>query len=223
MDELSSDVERRRGLRVPIRGEAVLHTSEGGCHATVENLSQSGVLLSLPCAPDLDRGSTVDVELRMLGGGGWIRGRTVRVDRVGGRWLVALEVVELDAAFRARIEGAIAAALSTVERRPVLVIDSCSDRRERLSEKLVAHGLTPLTPRTPLEAMDLLTQPQMHVDVCIVGDSFDFDSDTITEVLTDSFPWVTTEEVDDDLEDTAVRAARAWNASPVARIASAVG
>ena len=47
-----------------------------------------------------------------------------------------------------------------------------SARRVELATRLAARGMTPLAPRTPLEAIDLLTRTQLHVNVCLLAPSF---------------------------------------------------
>ena len=43
--------ERRRALLVPVRGFAVLYASDGPLHGMIENLSQSGALVSVAGRP----------------------------------------------------------------------------------------------------------------------------------------------------------------------------
>src|SRR5215813_4679789 len=72
--------ERRRALRVPVRGVAVLHPSAGAgggpLHAMIENLSQSGALFSVASRPTE---TSLDVEIRLTEGSGWVVARVVRV------------------------------------------------------------------------------------------------------------------------------------------------
>jgi hypothetical protein len=120
---------------------------------------------------------------------------------------------------RLAIDAAITAALSAAKRRPILVIDDRGDRRSDLVSKLATRGMMPLAPKTPLEAIDLLTRTQLHVDVCLLAPY----ATDMHGVLADSFPWVTTAEISDDLDATVVRAIDAWAATDVARIATAIG
>ena len=46
-------------------------------------------------------------------------------------------------------------------------------------------------------------------------------SNDLAAILSDSFPWVRTTEISDDLDATARRAIAAWDETPVARIAHA--
>jgi hypothetical protein len=115
------------------------------------------------------------------------------------------------------IQTAIAHAVRAAHRRPVLVIDSQRGRRMALATRLAAHGMTPLVPRTPLEAIDLLTRPQLHVNVAILMASSEMHG-----VLADSFPWVSTAAISDDIDATVQRALDAWIGTDGARLATAI-
>jgi hypothetical protein len=54
----------------------------------------------------------------------------------------------------------------------IFVIDDHIARRTELVTRLAARGMTPLAPRTPLEAIDLLTCRQLHVNVALLAPSF---------------------------------------------------
>jgi hypothetical protein len=213
-------VERRRALRVPVRGIAVLYADAGPVHALVENLSQGGALLNVASLPARDK--AVDVELRLADGSGWVTAHAVRIEPNADRWRIAVMFDRVDPAMRSTIETAINGALSAARRRPILVIDDRADRRQSLIARLLASGMTPLAPKTPLEAIDLLTRAQLHVNICLLAPGFGVASNELAGVLADSFPWVTTSEITDDLEVTTTRALEAWSASPVARIGAAI-
>jgi hypothetical protein len=212
--------ERRGALRVPVRGLAVVHANEGPLHGTLENLSQTGALLNVASRPAQD--TTLDLELRLAEGGGWVSARTVRIEPVLKQWRVAVAFDRVDPAMRSAIEASITAALSAAKRRPILVIDDRSDRRASLIDRLAKRGMTPLAPKTPLEAIDLLTRSQLHVSVCLLAPGFGVPTTDLAAVLSDSFPWVTTTEISDDVDDTAGRAIDAWAATPVARMGTAI-
>jgi hypothetical protein len=215
-------VERRGALRVPVRGVAVLHADEGPLHGTLENLSQGGALLSVASRRELTAG-TFDVELRLADVSGWVTARTVRAEPAAKRWRIAVAFDRVDPATREAIEQTITAALAAAQRRPILVIDDRVERRTSLIERLSHRGMTPLAPKTPLEAIDLLTRAQLHVDVCLLAPGFGVPSTDLAAVLSDSFPWVTTTEISDDLDATAGRAIDAWHMTPVARLGAAIG
>ncbi len=220
MGDLASWSERRRAMRVPVRGVAVFYAEEGAMHGRIENLSESGALVSVAGMPSED--GTFDVELKLGVDTGWVSARTVRVERTARRFRIAVEFDRLDEAVRAAIESAIASALRAAQRRPILVIDDRIARRHDLAARLAARGMTPLAPRTPLEAIDLLTRTQLHVDVCLVAPSFGHTTAELHALVSDSFPWVRAADITDDLEATVDRALEAWSGTDVARLSSAI-
>ena len=218
--------ERRQALRVPVRGFAVLHAENGPgpLHGSLENLSQTGALVNFASKPP---DANLDLELRLSDGDGWVTARTVRIERVNpssqrGGWRIAVVFDRVEPAMRAAIDTAINHALSAAKRRPILVIDDQAQRRTSLIERLVNEGMTPIAPRTPLEAIDLLTRSQLHVSVCMLAPGFGVASTDLATILSDSFPWVTTAQISDDIDDTASRAVAAWAATPVARLGVAI-
>ena len=215
-DDLVSWSERRRAMRVPVRGTAVLHAHAGPVHGTVENLSRSGALLSVAAKPlELDH----ELELRLDDGCGTVRARTVRIEDAHPRqgWWIAVAFDRVELAMRESIDASIDAALSAARRRPILVIDAHEPRRTRLIDRLIDRGMTPLAPRTPLETIDLLTRAQLQISVCMVEAGTDLET-----MLADSFPWVTTSEITDDLDGTVARAIDTWSTTPVARLGAAI-
>jgi hypothetical protein len=219
MGDLASWSERRRGFRIPVRGVAVFYAEDGATHGTIENLSRTGALVnvaSIPAYQDLD------CELKLGVDSGWVSARTVRVERVEQHWRLAVAFEDVDDALRSSIDSAIAAAMRAVQRRRILVIDDRIARRQDLVTRLAARGMTPLAPRTPLEAIDLLTRTQLHVNVCLLAPSFGQSTAELHGLVSDSFPWVSTAEISDDLDDTVDRALAAWSTTDVARIAQAI-
>jgi hypothetical protein len=219
MGDLASWSERRRALRVPVRGVAVFYAEDGAMHGTIENLSSSGALFSVAGVP---YDETIDVELKLGDDTGWVSAKTVRIERTARRWRLAVQFDRVDDQMRAAIEGAIDHALRAAQRRPILVIDDRASRRVSLATRLAARGMTPLAPRTPLEAIDLLTRTQMHVNVCLLAASFGQSLEELRTLVADSFPWVTTAEISDDVEKTVDRALEAWSGTDVARIAAGI-
>lgn len=232
MGDLASWSERRRALRVPVRGVAVFYpaartesgplrlgTEDGALHGTIENLSSSGALVIVA---DVPFDESLDVELKLGHDTGWVSARTVRIERTARRWRIAVQFDRMDDQMRAAIEGAIDHALRAAQRRPILVIDDRPGRRVNLATRLAARGMTPLAPRTPLEAIDLLTRTQLHVNVCLLAPSFGQSVEELRALVSDSFPWVTTAEITEDVEATVDRAVEAWSGTDVARIASAL-
>jgi len=211
--------ERRRALRVPVRGIAVLYGSDGPVHGTIENLSQGGALISVANRPAQHQ---LDLEIRVAEGGGWGVAHTVRVEASTRYCRIAVAFERVDAALRESIDAAIASARGAARRRPILVIDENLDRKRALIDRLSNRGMTPLAPKTPLEAIDLLSRSQLHVGVCLLGPGFGVPSTDLRALLIDSFPWVSVAEITDDLEATTHHAIDSWFATPIARIAEAV-
>lgn len=202
-----------------MRGVAVFHAEDGATHGTIENLSSTGALVSVAGVP---REQALDVELKLGADSGWVSARTVRVERTAKRFRVAVAFENVDPAVAAAIDNAITAAIRAVQRRPVLVIDDRIARRHDLVARLAARGMTPLAPRTPLEAIDLLTRTHLHVNVCLLAPSFGHSTAELRALVADSFPWVSTAEISDDVEATVDRAIEAWSGTDVARLSAAI-
>src|SRR5688572_5060531 len=154
--------DRRCALRVPVRGFAVLHATNGPgpLHGSLENLSQTGALVNVSSRPP---DANLDVELRLSEGDGWVTARTVRIERANpstprGGWRIAVVFDRVDPLVKTAIERAIEHAVSAARRRPILVIDDHEQRRDSLIKRLEREGMTPLAPKTPLEALDLLAR-----------------------------------------------------------------
>jgi hypothetical protein len=209
----------------------VLHVGEGPLHGSIENVSQTGALVSVAAEPShrpeatpveqrrIDRG--LDIELRMAdGSGGWCTGRTVRVEPQVKRWRIAIAFDRVDSALRQSIDTSVLAALGAAARRPILVIDDNQTRRRQLIARLADRGMTPLAPRTPLEAIDLLATAQLHVGVCLLAPGFGVAAAELRAVLHDSFPWVDVADITDDVDATVELASDAWEQTPVARASS---
>ena len=211
--------ERRRALRVPVRGVAVFYAEDGATHGTIENLSSSGALVSVAGVPSEQ---ALDVELKLGVDSGWVSARTVRVERMAKRFRIAVAFENIDPAVAAAIDTAITAAIRAAQRRPILVIDDRIPRRHDLVTRLAARGMTPLAPRTPLEAIDLLTRTQLHVNVCLLAPSFGQSTAELRAMVSDSFPWVSTADISDDVEATVDRALEAWSGTDVARLSAAI-
>jgi len=208
--------ERRRALRVPVRGVAVLYASGGPLHGMIENLSQSGALVSVASQRAEEQ---LDMEIRLAEGSGWVAARVVRVEPHARQWRIAVAFDRVDEPLREAIEAAIASARGAARRRPIMVIDENISRKNDLITRLSDRGMTPLAPKTPLEAIDLLTRSQLHVGVCLLAPGFGVPSHDLRAVLSDSFPWVSVAEITDDLDATTHHAISTWYATPIARIA----
>jgi len=185
----------------------------------IENLSLTGALVTVASRPVEQE---LDMEIRLAEGNGWVVARTVRVEPHARQWRIAVAFDRVDAPLRESIEASITSARGAARRRPILVIDENSDRKRDLIARLADSGMTPLAPKTPLEAIDLLTRSQLHVGVCLLAPGFGVLSTDLRAVLTDSFPWLCVTEITDDLEATTHHAIDTWYATPIARIADAV-
>lgn len=216
--ELASWAERRCAMRVPVRGTAVLHADGGRLHGTLDNLSQTGALVTVTGEPD---DTELELELRLLDRSGMVGVHAVRVEpgtRPGAGWQIAVAFDRIEPVMRAAIESAIAAAVSAARRRPVLVIDDQAERRGELIDRLVDQGMTPIAPRTPLEAIDLLTRAHLQISLCLLAPHAE-----LAEILADSFPWVTISDISDELASTVERAVEAWSTTRIARLGVAIG
>lgn len=100
--------------------------------------------------------------------------------------------------------------------RPVVVVDGQEARRHDLAAKLRDRAMEPLTPRTPLEVVDLLARTERRVEVCLIGSRFhEHAGREMASALRDSFPWIKVVLVEDDDDDAAAvdGAEAAWNAA----------
>ncbi len=196
----------------------MVHAHEGSLHCAIANLSYGGALVdvSTPLAPFF----SAELELRFGSHISTVTARTVRVEvKPRRQWRIAVAFDDVDAKTREAIDGVITTALSAARRRPILVIDDQVERRDALIALLLERGMTPLAPRTPLDAIELLTREQLHVDVCLLAPG----STELAAVLEDSFPWVSTTGIDDDIETSVGLAIAAWEQTPLARLGSAIG
>jgi hypothetical protein len=214
MGDLAS--ERRSALRVPVRGVVVFYTEDGATHGTIENLSSSGALLTVRGVPAAEQ--DLDLELKLGDETGWVSAHTVRIERHSStRLRIAVSFDRVEDNVRAAIDNAIEHAVRAARRRPVLVVDDKRARRVELANKLAAKGMTPLVPRTPLEAIDLLTRTSLHVGVAILAATSELHG-----VLAESFPWVSTAVLSDDIDATVEGAIDAWSTTDGARLATAI-
>ena len=216
---MGDDVERRSALRVPVRGVAVCYGDNLPVRGTIENLSSSGALINLSGVPD---GDSLELELKLGHTSGRVTARSVRVEHLARRTRVALTFDHVDEHVRAAIDAAIDHAVIAAERRPVLVIDDNLRRRATLVALLESQGMAPVSARTPLDAIAVLTNPQLAVSVALLAPSFGHSIDALHHLVSDSFPWVCAAEISDDPYATLDRAQRAWSGTDIARLARAI-
>lgn len=220
MSDIASWSERRSALRVPLHGFAVCHPTGRAQRGVIHNLSATGALLEIPDPPG--EGELVDLELKLGTESGHVGARAVRVERRARRTRVAVSFSDVEPSLRRAIDAAIAHAIAAARHKPILVIDADSDRRGDLVTQLWARGMTPIVPTTPLEAIDLLGRTQLHVAVCLLAPSFGYSAAELRALVADSFPWVQSTEIGDDLDDTTERAVRMWSCTDVARLERAL-
>ncbi len=228
MHEGPDVLDRRGAVRVPVRGVAVVYANGRKRRGTIENLSRTGALLRVAAAVE---GDDIDVELRVPGfvegaaaSGARLAGKAIRVEPSAGDHgaRVAVEFVldHIDEGTRGLLDVAIASAITAAMRRPVIIIDDQGERRRALAARLAARGMTPLLPATPLEAIDMLGQ--LHAAVCLVSGFRTIDAASFQSMVTDSFPWVKTAAISDDVDATVLRAAVTWSETDAGRLARAL-
>jgi len=211
--------ERRSALRVPVHGIAVCYGDDLPMRGTIENLSTSGALINVVGTPS---GNALDLELKLGSGSGRLIARSVRVECGPRRTRIALEFDHVDDHVAAAIESAIEHAIIAAERRPVLVIDENLGRRALLVALLETQGMAPVAARTPLDAIAVLTNSHLAVSVALVAPSFGHSLDALRHLVSDSFPWVRSAEITDDLDATVDAAQIAWSGTDIARLARAI-
>jgi hypothetical protein len=207
--------ERRRTPRAPAHGTAVLHGDHGVLYGAIEDLSLGGVLISATASAAYPLDDTLDVELRLGARRSFVAiGHPVRVQTTDNRLKIAIAFDRLPAMAEDVIGDEVEAALGAVHTRPVLIIDDDEPRRRRLATSIGALGMTPLVPRTPLEAIDLLSRARLHVAVCAVAETFaDIPASALHAFLADGFPGVRTVAIGSDEAAVADRVLAIWQES----------
>jgi hypothetical protein len=208
---VSGAAERRRSPRAPVRGRVVLHGDHAPGSGTIENLSLGGVMVRVFDVPA--RTDVLDIELH-LPTTTTIRlsGRAVRSERRDSMARVAIKFDDVDADAEDAIADEVVAAYAAAQRRPVLLIDDIEDRRIDVAAALRDRQMTPLIPTTPLEAIDLLSSPERHVEVCLMSSRFgDHRGREIANVIVESFPWVKIMYVGSDAATVADDVAATWD------------
>jgi len=180
--------ERRRSLRAPVHGHATIHGERWAVGGAIENLSLGGARVHLAEPPE--RTEALEVELRLPNAQLRVTGRALRVDQRETGVRVALRFDPLSSAAEDAIADAVVTSYTMSRRRPVLIVDGIEERRLDLAEALRARRMLPLTPRTPLEAIDAMMGPSPP-EVAVVSAHFgDTPGADIAGAITDSFPWV---------------------------------
>ena len=203
--------DRRRGQRVPLHGLAVVHGDHGAVAGCIENLSLGGALLWL--RDTLGRTDALEVELHLTRDVVIIvKAEAVRVVRRPDGPRIAIRFGALSSDDEDAIADAIERSVTAAKARPVMVVDGIEDRRLDLVEALRARHMTPLTPTTPLEAIDLLATPDHHVALCAIAARFgDLDGRDIAREIAAEFPWVRIMYIGADAERVAADIAARWD------------
>lgn len=189
MVTLETGKERRRSLRAPVHGHAVVHGEQTAVGGTVVNLSLGGVLVRVRDVPGRTEG--LELELHFTGATLYLLGSAVRVERDDDGALIAFQFVSVSADAEDAIADAVVAAFAAARRRQVLVVDGIEERRRDVAAALRAREMTPLVPTTPLEVVDLLATQGSQIELCLVSARFgDHVGLEIADVIREAFPWV---------------------------------
>lgn len=208
MGTLETGKERRRALRAPVHGHAVLHGERNVVGATIVNLSLGGVLVRAREVPG--RADGVELELHVPGTTLYLVGVAVRIDRDADGATIAFRFESVSPDAEDAIADAVVGAFAAARRRQVLIVDGVEDRRDDVADALRERGMTPLTPRTPLEVIDLLAAHGSQIELCLVSARFgDHVGLEIADVIRDAFPWVRVLHLRGDGETAAEDAASA--------------
>lgn len=219
MGDMASGTERRSALRVPVRGYAMVYDAGRTIRAIVENLSTNGALVSVPASLGT---SFDDLELNLGFDSGRVAARTVRVERGAARTRIALEFEQVDPALRLAVASAIDFALMSALRRPIVILDDNPERRDALVERLRRSGMTAIAPRTPLAAFDQLARTSRVGCVCVMSSCFGQSVVGLRNVIAETFPWVLTNVIGDDLDGTVDRALASWADTDAAQLVRAL-
>jgi hypothetical protein len=219
MGESVESSERRHAQRVPVQGVAVFYGAGRELRATIENLSITGALVSIPAVAN----ATVDtLELELGVDAERFSARAVRVEHSARRTRIAVQFDRVDAHLRGLIDHAIDHALTNAALRPFIVLDERSDRRDLLVARLRAFGMTAVAATTPLEAFDHLARTQRHGSVALLAPCFGQGVIGLRNVICETFPWAVTNVIADDLDATIDRALASWGDTQVAQVVRAM-
>lgn len=202
-------MDRRRTLRAPVHGRAVVRGEGATVHGTIDNLSLGGVRIALRAPVAADDALALELHLprRTLA----VRGRGVRVDRdaTGAHLAARFEALGGDA--EDAVADAVEHAYAASRRRAVLVVDA-PERQGAIAQALRARRMCPLVPRTPLEAIDLLARVDEQVGVCLLGPRFaDACGDELELAIVEAFPWVRVLRMGPDAVAIVEDAASTWD------------
>jgi len=187
--------------------------------AVVENLSTNGALVSVPASLGTDFD---DLELNLGFDSGRVAARTVRVEPGAARTRIAVEFEQVDRALRLAVASAIEFARMSALRRPIVILDEMPERRTALVDRLRRAGMTAVAPKTPLEAFDQLTRTSRVGCVCLMTSCFGQSVVGLRNVIAETFPWVATNVIGDDVDATVDRALASWADTDAAQLVRAL-
>jgi len=165
--------ERRHSQRIDVSGNAVVHGPVSVMRCEIVDLSTGGALLrpvgNGAAAPLPGVGVTVDLHLDAADTG-WFTLRAVvhRSGVAGGAF--AVEFGDVTAEFEDLVEDEVLAALEAARILRVIVVDPIDRRRQRLATELRRAGCSPFEVSTPLDAIGLIDQSQMHFSFALVAE-----------------------------------------------------
>ena len=171
-----------------MHGHVTIHGDHSAVGGTIDNLSLGGVRVHVYEPPG--RTDALELDLRLPSAQLSLTGRALRVERRdnGARLGILFDAVKPEA--EDAIADAVVTSYTLSRRRPVLVVDGIEDRRIDVADALRARKMLPLTPTTPLEAIDAMIGPSPP-EVCVVSARFgDAPGKEIAGVIADAFPWV---------------------------------
>jgi hypothetical protein len=162
--------ERRKHLRIALKGTAILLASEHAVRARLINLSEGGFLARTIVNPQRRLlGRSVDIELRLddrLSQWNHLEGKIVRI----GNERVAICFNATPALVRL-VDGMTTASRASERVISVILIDEDATRRKRLAEGFRIVGCSLIEAATSLEAIVRLGESSFEPDVIAVADS----------------------------------------------------
>lgn len=165
-----ADIERRKHVRIALKGTAILLAGKHAVRARLVNISEGGFLASTLVTPPTDLlGQSADIELRLDDRlSQWIRleGKVVRI----GNESVALSLAATPALVRL-VDGVSTASRARERVISVILIDENAERRKLLAHGFQLVGCSLIEAATSLEAIVRLGESSFEPDVIAVADS----------------------------------------------------
>jgi len=162
--------DRRRSVRVCVRGRVVMHGDGYGC-GEIRDVSMAAIRFRF-ADPTARFGidDTVELNVRFDGAAGEWSGMSGRVARVDAPEIVVV-FHDLPADFEDRIQGQLLAMLESEHVMHVLLVDPVSQRRSLVAASLRAAGRRVSEAATPLDAIDQLGESRAHLGTVAIADT----------------------------------------------------